>query len=50
MQLVSNKRNGAVVMSPYFKGLGAAVEPGVGSNLTQPNVFFFISLHLHFIF
>ena len=31
-----NKRSGAVVMSDS-EGLGAAVEAGVGSNLTQPS-------------
>ena len=32
-----NKRSGAVAMSPDAEGLGATVEAGVGSNLTQPN-------------
>ena len=33
--LVSNKCNGAVVMSPDSEGLGATVVSGVGSKLTQ---------------
>ena len=38
-----NKRSGAVVMSPDFEGLGAAVVVGVGANLTQSPVVFHIS-------
>ena len=37
MELVFNKRSGAVVMSPDSEGLGAAVVAGVGSNVTQPS-------------
>ena len=32
-----NKRSSAVVMSPDSEGLGAAVEAGVGSNITLPS-------------
>ena len=44
MKLVFNKRSGAVVMSPYSEGLGAAVVAGVDSGLTQPSgiSYFFI--------
>ena len=46
MQLVfKNKRSGAVVMSPDSEGLGAAVEAGVGSSLTQSSGISYFSLY-----
>ena len=38
MKHVFNKLSGAMAMSPDSEGLCAAVEAGVGSNLTQPEV------------
>ena len=39
---------GAVVMSPDSEGLGAAIEAGVGSNLTQPRGISYFSLYTFF--
>ena len=44
MKLVFKKRSGAVVMSPDSERLGAAIEVGVGSNLTQPRGISYFSI------
>ena len=43
-----NKRSGAVVMFPDSEGLGAAVEAGVDSSLTQPSSISYFSLYTLF--
>ena len=48
MKLVFNKRSGAMFMSPDSKELGAAVEAGVGSNLTQPSAISYFYLYTFF--
>ena len=48
MKLVFHKRSGAVVMSPDSEGLGAALEAGVGSNLTQPCGILYVFLNNFF--
>ena len=47
MKLVFNKRSGAVVMSPDFDELGAAVIAGVESNLTQLSGISYFSLNIY---
>ena len=41
-----NKRSGSLVKSPDFEGLGAAVEAGVDSDLTQPSGISYFSLYM----
>ena len=41
-----NKHSGAVVMSPDSEGIGAAIEAGVGSNLTQPSGISYFSIYI----
>ena len=48
MNLVFNKRSGAVVISPDSEGLGAAVVAGVCSSLTQPSGISYFSLYTFF--
>ena len=43
--LFLNKRSGAVVMSPDYEGLGAAVVSGVGSSLTQSSGISYIYIY-----
>ena len=45
MKLAFNKRSSAVGMSPDSERLGAAVEVGVGSNLTAQRYFIFLNIH-----
>ena len=48
MKHVFNKRSGAVVMSPDYEWLGAAVVAGVGSNLTQAQWYFiFLPIYIY---
>ena len=49
MKRVFNKRSGAVVMSPVSERLDAAVEIGVGSNLTQASGSSYFSLYTFFL-
>ena len=48
MKFALDKRSSAVVMSPDFEGLDAAVGAAVVSNLTRPSGISFFSTHIFF--